>query len=239
MPTAAISSTTAKCCAPTSNRSSRRSREVAGNDRDRPVLLRADARTPHQAVVTALDALGPARLLARVDRHRAAGAARRPRRSERPAASPWQTYRRLLGFARPYRGCSASRVLGMVLEAAAGGAFTQLMEPMVNETFVDPKTAVQPAGCRWRSSACSWCAASPAWSPTTTWRAPAAASRATCACSVLGKYLRLPGSRFDAEPVPSMLTRLGCDTEQVAQAAIDALKVMVSSQPARSSRCWG
>ena len=37
--------------------------EVAGEraddpSRDRPVLLRADARTPHQAVVTALDALG-------------------------------------------------------------------------------------------------------------------------------------------------------------------------------------
>ena len=33
-------------------------RDVAGDDRERPVLLRADARTPHQAVVTALDALG-------------------------------------------------------------------------------------------------------------------------------------------------------------------------------------
>jgi len=32
--------------------------EVAGDDRERPVLLRADARTPHQAVVTALEALG-------------------------------------------------------------------------------------------------------------------------------------------------------------------------------------
>ena len=32
--------------------------EVAGPDRERNVLLRADARTPHQAVVTALDALG-------------------------------------------------------------------------------------------------------------------------------------------------------------------------------------
>ena len=31
--------------------------DVAGNDRDRTVLLRADGRTPHQAVVTALDAL--------------------------------------------------------------------------------------------------------------------------------------------------------------------------------------
>ena len=32
--------------------------EVAGDDRERAVLLRADARTPHQAVVTALDAVG-------------------------------------------------------------------------------------------------------------------------------------------------------------------------------------
>jgi len=32
--------------------------EVAGDDRERSVLLRADARTPHQAVVTVLDALG-------------------------------------------------------------------------------------------------------------------------------------------------------------------------------------
>jgi len=32
--------------------------EVAGDDRERNVLLRADASTPHQAVVTALDALG-------------------------------------------------------------------------------------------------------------------------------------------------------------------------------------
>ena len=32
--------------------------EVAGDDRKRGVLLRADARTPHQSVVTAMDALG-------------------------------------------------------------------------------------------------------------------------------------------------------------------------------------
>lgn len=32
--------------------------QVGGDDHNRAVLLRADARTPHQAVVTALDALG-------------------------------------------------------------------------------------------------------------------------------------------------------------------------------------
>ena len=45
--------------------------------------------------------------------------------------------------------------------------------------------------------------------------------------NVLGKYLRLPGTRFDGEPVPSMLVRLGSDSDQVAQAAVDAMKVMI------------
>jgi biopolymer transport protein ExbD len=31
---------------------------IAGDNRDQPVILRADALTPHQAVVTAMDALG-------------------------------------------------------------------------------------------------------------------------------------------------------------------------------------
>lgn len=31
---------------------------IAGDEHDRPVILRADAMTPHQAVVTAMDALG-------------------------------------------------------------------------------------------------------------------------------------------------------------------------------------
>lgn len=31
---------------------------IAGDDRGQPVILRADAMTPHQAVVTAMDALG-------------------------------------------------------------------------------------------------------------------------------------------------------------------------------------
>lgn len=32
--------------------------QIAGDDRERSVILRADARTPHQAVVTAMDAVG-------------------------------------------------------------------------------------------------------------------------------------------------------------------------------------
>src|SRR5690606_17887186 len=43
----------------------------------------------------------------------------------------------------------------------------------------------------------------------------------------MDKYLRLPGLRFDAEPVPSMLVRLGSDSDQVAQAVVDSAKVML------------
>ncbi len=32
--------------------------KVAGDDKNRTVVLRADAKTPHQAVITAMDAIG-------------------------------------------------------------------------------------------------------------------------------------------------------------------------------------
>jgi biopolymer transport protein ExbD len=50
---------------------------LAGDDRERPVTLRADAMTPHQAVVTAMDALGElgfTRLSIATTRVQAAGA---------------------------------------------------------------------------------------------------------------------------------------------------------------------
>jgi subfamily B ATP-binding cassette protein MsbA len=46
--------------------------------------------------------------------------------------------------------------------------------------------------------------------------------------AMLAKFLRLPSRDFDAEPVPVMVSRLNYDTEQVAQASTDALKVIVT-----------
>ena len=85
--------------------------DVAGNDRDRPVLLRADGRTPHQAVVTALDALGQLGFsrvsIATAPPVSAAGrrpvtASDRPRRPGRPTAA-------CSGFAEPYRRAARRR----------------------------------------------------------------------------------------------------------------------------------
>jgi subfamily B ATP-binding cassette protein MsbA len=141
-------------------------------------------------------------------------------------ASAWPIYRRLVAFAKKYRGLLLLALVGMVIEAAAGGVFTKLMQPIVDKTFVvrDAKES--------------------AWLPLVivglfvlrgiagylTDYNMARAGRGIARdmrVQVLGKYLRLPGSRFDTEPVPSMLVRLGSDSDQVAQATIDAAKVML------------
>lgn len=139
--------------------------------------------------------------------------------------SSWQVYMRLLRFAERYRGLLVLASIGMLFEAAAGAAFTKLMEPVINETFIDrdarlslllPLSIVGLFVIRGIAGyvADVYMAR--------TGRGIARDLRVR----VLDKYLRLPGLRFDAEPVPSMLIKLGSDSDQVAQAAIDALKVM-------------
>jgi subfamily B ATP-binding cassette protein MsbA len=148
------------------------------------------------------------------------GAAARP-------PSPWQTYRRLLGYASPYRLLLLAAGAGMVVEAGAAAAFTSLMKPMVDETFVLHNAAV-----RWslplaivglfvlRGLA--------------TWVTDVGMARSgrsvvrDLRTTVLAKYLRLPSERFDREPVAALVSRLNYDTEQVTQATSEALKVVVT-----------
>jgi subfamily B ATP-binding cassette protein MsbA len=140
--------------------------------------------------------------------------------------SPWKVYTRLLGFARPYRGLLLLAGVGMLLEAGAGGAFAKLMESVVDETFIkrdEAKSLLLPAyivGLFVIRGVAGYI--------TDMGMGKAARSIARdFRVQVLGKYLRLPGLRFDTEPVPSMLVRLGSDSDQVAQAAVDAMKVMI------------
>ena len=138
----------------------------------------------------------------------------------------WPTYRRLLGFATKYRGLLAIAALGMLLEAAAGGAFTWLMQPIIDQTFV-----VGEAGAQlWMPAAIVGLFVLRGIAGYLADYYMARSGRGVARdlrVRVLGKYLRLPGLRFDAEPVPSMLVRLGSDSDQVSQAAIDAAKVMI------------
>ena len=140
--------------------------------------------------------------------------------------SPWQVYKRLMAFARPYRGLLLMAGLGMLIEAAAGGAFSKLMEPVVNETFIDrdrAKSLLLPLAI-----VGLFVIRGIAGYVTDMGMGKAARSIARdVRVNVLGKYLRLPGLRFDTEPVPAMLVRLGSDADQMAQAAVDAMKVML------------
>lgn len=141
-------------------------------------------------------------------------------------ATPWQVYRRLLGFARPYRPLLGAAGVGMLIEAAAAGAFAKLMEPVIDVTFIDRDAGsgyVLPAVIVLLFLLRGIAGYLTDYNMAKAGRAIARDFRVR----VLGKYLRLPGQRFDSEPVPSMLVRLGSDSDQVAQAAIDAMKVML------------
>ena len=141
--------------------------------------------------------------------------------------SAWAVYRRLLGRARRYAFYLGAAGVGMLFEAAAASAFTWMMEPMINGTFVERDPEV-----RWTlplviiglfvlRGMATFC----------TDYGMARAGRSVVRDlrgEVLEKYLRLPSSRFDTEPVPSMVSRLNYDTEQVTQASSDAIKVILT-----------
>ena len=145
--------------------------------------------------------------------------------SKRDTTPTWPIYRRVLSFALPYRGLLALALVGMLIEAAAGGAFTFMMKP-ITDGLANP-------------------------SPDMLWRMPliivgifvvrglagymsdvfmARSARSIARdlrVRVFGKFLRMPGLHFDSEPVSNMQMRLGSDSDQVAQAAVDAAKVML------------
>src|SRR5690606_23658822 len=203
-----------------------------GSRRRRPRPRRADPRRRAYALAGGdhrLRRAGPARLQADRQRHRARASARggRARRMSRPKpAAAWPIYRRLTAFAKKYRGLLLLALVGMVIEAAAGGAFTKLMEPVVNETFV----VKDEANSAWLPLAIVGLFLLRGIAGYLTDYNMARAGRGIARdmrVKVLGKYLSLPGLRFDTEPVPSMLVRLGSDSDQVAQATIDAAKVML------------
>lgn len=141
-------------------------------------------------------------------------------------ASPWAIYRRLRSLATPYRGVLLVALLGLALEGAAAGAFGLLTKPMVDETFVARN---QDYGLLLPLAIIGiFVVRGVAGYATDLYMARAARGIARdMRVNALDKYLRLPGLRFDAEPVPSMLVRLGSDSDQVAQAVVDSAKVML------------
>ncbi|GAB3733792.1 lipid A export permease/ATP-binding protein MsbA [Luteimonas pelagia] len=141
--------------------------------------------------------------------------------------SPWPIYRRLLGHAGRYWPLLSLALLAMVVEAVAGGLFVQLMEPLVNQGFVDPQPGAATrlplmiVGLFLVRGVATFVTD---YGMARTGRSVVRDLRER----ILGKYLRLPSSHFDTESVPGMVSRLNFDTEQVTQASADALKIMVT-----------
>ena len=136
------------------------------------------------------------------------------------------TYRRLLGFVRPYWPFWVLAIVGMVFDAAASGAFVKLIEPMLDDLFVsrDPDVIL--------------------WMPIVLVGLFVLRGIATFAGDygmarigrsvvrdlrnlVFGKYQRLPAAYFDREPGGQVVSRVIYGAEQVAQASSDAIKTMV------------
>jgi ATP-binding cassette, subfamily B, bacterial MsbA len=152
-------------------------------------------------------------------------AARKPADGQHAAA--WPIYKRLLGYATRYWPLLAAASVGMVVEALAGGAFVQLMKPLVNDGFVDPK----PDMAVLLPLAIVGLFVLRGFATFVTDYGMARAGRSVVRDlreQILGKYLRLPSSHFDVESVPAMVSRLNFDTEQVTQAGTDAVKTIVT-----------
>lgn len=145
--------------------------------------------------------------------------------SRRPR--PWALYARLLRYTGPYRWLLGVAVLGMVVEAAAGAYFASLMDPLVTTGFVNPTPG---SGERLALVIVALFLARGLATFATDY-GMARVGRSVVRDlrqAMLAKFLRLPSRDFDAEPVPVMVSRLNYDTEQVAQASTDALKVIVT-----------
>src|SRR3546814_16701126 len=104
----------------------------------------------------------------------------------------------------------------MVIEAAAGGAVTKLMQPIVDETFV-VKDARNSAWLPMAIVGLFLLRGIAGYLTDSNMARPGRGIARDLRVKVMGKYLGLPGLPFDTEPVPSLLVSLGLDRDQVAQ----------------------
>lgn len=143
------------------------------------------------------------------------------------ARGAWRAYRRLIGFSGRYWPLLLVAMIGMVIEAAAAGAFTWLMKPMVNETFVARSKEIRlalPLGIIVLFFIRGIATFVTDYGMALTGRGVVRDLRQ----AIMGKYLRMASDRFDAEAVPSLVSRLNYDTEQLAHASAESLKVLIT-----------
>ncbi len=138
----------------------------------------------------------------------------------------WSVYRRLLGYVRPYWWIFALALLGMAVDAGTQAGFAYLMKPLLDESFVKKNPDV--------------ILIVPPLIIVLFLARGIAAFLATYGMSVVGRhvirdlraqmfrqYLRLPTRYYDNASSGQMISRLTYNTEQVAQAATNAVTILV------------
>lgn len=147
--------------------------------------------------------------------------------SENTTATPWQIYKRLLGYAGRYKSYLLIALFGMVVESTCAALFTWMMKPVVDEAIVAKNPEVQ-----WTlplAIIVLFCVRGIATFITDYGMARSGRSVVRdLRNAVLNKFLRIPTMRFDSEPVAMMVSRLNYDTEQVNQSTSEAIKVVVT-----------
>jgi subfamily B ATP-binding cassette protein MsbA len=141
-------------------------------------------------------------------------------------APVWPIYRRLLGYTQQYWPFLVAALVGMTIEAIAGGSFVRLMKPLTNN-FVQPTArdaVLLPLAIVGLFVLRSLATFVTDYGMARTGRSVVRDLRE----QVLAHYLRLPSTQFDTESTPVMVSRLNFDTEQVTQASAEALKTMVT-----------
>lgn len=137
-----------------------------------------------------------------------------------------QIYRRLLRYVRPYWVMFAVALVGMTLEAASQGLFSYLMKPLLDGSFVekDPEIiAVVPPMIIGLFLARGVAAFFANYSMSSVGRHVIKDMRA----QIFGQYLRLPTWYYDNASSGQMISRLTYNTEQVSQAATNAVTILV------------
>lgn len=136
-------------------------------------------------------------------------------------------YRRLLGYTRRFWPVLAAAVLGMLIEAAAAGAFTWLMRPLIDGTFVDR----DPTVLKWMPLVVVLLFLVRGIGVFMANYGMAYVGRRvveTLRGEAFAHLLRLPAAFHARESSAHMVSRLTYNAEQVGEASAESLKIIVT-----------
>ena len=136
-------------------------------------------------------------------------------------------YRRLLGYLRPYKWVGMGTVVGLIVDSVCLAAFTALIKPMVNGIF----NLKDPHEVFWMPIYILALAAIRAFASYYSDYGMGQLARRVVQdmrVDVFASYLRLPVPYFSHEASGQQIARITYTSDQVAKAATNAVKSMIS-----------